>query len=225
MDVKVKIKNFLRKSGFSVVKGKILPVRKNILEKVAGFAPYFKDLPPGAVVECGVGWAESFLALAYLSERYGQRLYGYDSFEGFPEPTVEDVSPRNPQKGQWKVVEVSDVFRFLKTAKFSDEWITKNVTVVKGFFEDTLKTYDGCPIAFLHLDVDIYKSYKDCLSYLAPHVVRGGYIFFDEYKHPKWPGATQAIDEFINEGGYTLQHDEFLNRYYIRILNAGSQES
>ena len=62
---------------------------------------------PGDIVECGVGRGRSILILATLndllsSSESGQRkIYGYDSFAGFPEPTAEDKSARNPKKGEW----------------------------------------------------------------------------------------------------------------------------
>ncbi len=57
---------------------------------------------PGDVVECGVGRGRSFACFAFLvaEENAGRTLWGYDSFAGFPAPTPEDASPRNPQPGQ-----------------------------------------------------------------------------------------------------------------------------
>ena len=30
-----------------------------------------------------------------------RRIFGYDSFEGFPDPTIEDRAFRDPKKGDW----------------------------------------------------------------------------------------------------------------------------
>src|SRR3989338_1750422 len=46
----------------------------------------------GDIVECGVGWGCSLLYWALLAreEAKGRRIWGFDSFEGFPEPGPED---------------------------------------------------------------------------------------------------------------------------------------
>jgi hypothetical protein len=51
----------------------------------------------------------------------------------------------------------------------------------------------------VHLDCDIYESYKTCLDSLYDQVVPGGVILFDEYACPVWPGATRAVDEFFSD--------------------------
>jgi hypothetical protein len=50
----------------------------------------------------------------------------------------------------------------------------KRVTIIKGWFSETLSTYDGGPIAILRLDGDFYASVMDSLVNLWPHVVTGG---------------------------------------------------
>jgi len=211
------IGKLLAKHGIHVSKVRTMPLRKVALKKAIGFAAHFKNLPRGAVVECGVGKGISFIGLAYLAEQSDREIYGYDSFEGFPDPTPEDTSPRNPKKGEWRGTSKEDVIQYLKTADFDEAWIDSDVHLIEGFFDTTLKHYDGGSIAFLHLDVDMYRSYKDCFKYLAPYVVKGGIILFDEYNDPNWPGATQAIDEYLKETGRQLQHDAFLNRYFVTV--------
>lgn len=61
----------------------------------------------GDIVECGLGEGNTFAMLAYLmgseNRQLPRTLWGFDSFEGWPEPDASDTSPRNPQKGEWKV--------------------------------------------------------------------------------------------------------------------------
>ena len=59
----------------------------------------------GDVVECGIGEGNTFSMFAYLvgSEGSKRMLWGFDSFEGFPEPDPKDASPRDPKKGEWKI--------------------------------------------------------------------------------------------------------------------------
>jgi O-methyltransferase len=44
----------------------------------------------------------------------------------------------------------------------------------KGFFCDSLKNHPKRPIALLHIDCDLYQSYKDTLDNLYELVSKGG---------------------------------------------------
>src|SRR3989304_7201332 len=63
----------------------------------------------GDIVECGLGEGNTFSMLAYLvgSENRGRKgarkLWGFDSFQGFPQPSRWDESPRKPLKGERRV--------------------------------------------------------------------------------------------------------------------------
>ena len=93
-----------------------------------------------------------------------------------------------------------------------------NITLVKGLFSETLPKYSGPHIALLHIDADLYDSYKDALRYLWPKVSIGGIAAFDEYQMcEEWPGARQAVDEFFGQlapGRARLCHDVLYDRYY-----------
>ena len=59
-------------------------------------------------------------------------------------------------------------------------------------------------IALLHLDCDLYNSYKLCLERCWDYVNTGGVILFDEYHQnslEKFPGSKLAIDEFLISRG------------------------
>lgn len=172
---------------------------------------------PGSVVECGVGRGRSFLQFAFLitQEAKKRALWGFDSFEGFPTPAVEDMSVRNPKKGEWSGTSPDDIREVLTTAGISAEFMSESVHLIPGFFEDTLSQYTGDPIAFLHIDTDLYESYKLPLATLVPLVSKGGVVMFDEYGHEKWPGATKAVDEFLVGTNWKLEKHEKGDRYYF----------
>jgi len=159
----------------------------------------------GDIVECGVGKGRSFMVLGFLARNQHRELVGYDSFEGFPEPSEEDNSPRNPKKGEWNYIKPFDVFESFKTAYVNSD----DLQVVGGFFKTTIPMYQG-QIALLHLDCDLYESYQVCLKHLYPKVVKGGIVLFDEYNDPNWPGATKAVDEY----GLKPIKDEESGKYY-----------
>jgi len=97
---------------------------------------------PGDIVECGIGRGRSMLilcALNYLFDRNegGQRqIFGYDSFKGFPQPSKEDKSFRNPKK---------DMIAYCGTGGVWHDWQAAMVSRDGGvpkFNEDLIKIFD-----------------------------------------------------------------------------------
>jgi len=183
----------------------------------------------GDIVECGIGMGGTFSMLAYLIGRENRSpkriLRGFDSFEGWPEPDVSDRSWRQPQKGEWKVPQ-EYVETVLEKSEIREAFPDVQIEFIPGFLGDTLplEKKKGYAIAFLHLDVDLYPSYRDGLTYLFPLVSPGGIVCFDEYKEfsskeypeeEKWPGATKAIDEYLSPRGYTPTYNPLVKKYFI----------
>ena len=181
---------------------------------------------PGDIVECGIGEGTTFAMLAYLagSDTTPRVLRGFDSFQGFPEPAPIDDSWRKPQKGEWAIEEAA-VRTLLETASIPEKFPGLSINITPGFLNDTLpkEVVKGYQIAFLHLDVDIYPSYRDGLENLFPLVAPGGVVLFDEYKefssknpkNEKWPGATKAIDEYLLPLGYEPQYYPETKKYFV----------
>lgn len=100
----------------------------------------------------------------------------------------------------------------------TDAEIAETVRLVPGLFSETLAGYKG-RIALLHVDVDLYQSYMDCLTSLWPQVEVGGVIAFDEYGEPEtWPGAKRAVDEFLaapSTSATELRHDEGSGKWWV----------
>lgn len=174
----------------------------------------------GDIVECGVGKGRSLLLLALLcrEEEKGRQIWGFDSFEGFPEPTEEDTSPRNARKGEIRA-DIMRVRALLQEAQLDDLFMRSKVILVKGFFNESLQKYAGQGIALLHIDADLYQSYLDTLNILYDKVRPGGVIAFDEYMdgitHVNYPGAKTAIDEFFADKPFALRRDKQYGKYYV----------
>ena len=169
----------------------------------------------GTIVECGVGWGRSLFAFAACQRALGQerRIFGFDSFEGFPDPSAEDL-PGKARRGHYKTNRDS-VVRFLINSGLSRASVDSSITLVPGFFADSMRTYDAGPVALLHLDVDIYSSYKETLQFFYPRVPPGGIIAFDEYQSlEKYPGARKAIDEFFGDKPERLRRSPIIDRYF-----------
>ena len=176
------------------------------------FFELVKDVP-GSVVECGIGRGRSLLIHSVLNKLLSwengrpRSTYAFDSFEGFPEPRPEDNSFRNPKKGEWShspsgkyEYNIEFIYRVLSNAGLINPH--KEVSLVKGFFSETLSNYDGGPIAILHLDGDLYESYRDPLNILYEQVASGGVIVFDDFTtissgEDRFPGGRKAVEEFF----------------------------
>ena len=175
----------------------------------------------GDIVECGVGRGNTFHFWAILCHDSTKlrRLWGFDSFEGIPEPTLEDVSPRNLKKGEIGRGTLKGVLAMLVHSGLSPGWVRSRVTLVRGFFDESLSKYTGEQIALLHIDVDLYESYKIVLEMLYDKVVPGGIIMFDEYmgtiEHEHFPGAKKAVDEFFADLDVRIERDVAFGKYYL----------
>ena len=173
----------------------------------------------GDLVECGVSIGHGMLVWILTSELIGKprRYFGFDSFEGFPEPTVSDAGTSLQQGDYATPPEI--VHKVLRDGGVDDCVINEGLTLVKGWFEDTLPHFDR-PIAVLHLDVDLYDSYKTCLEHLYDRVVPGGVILFDEYREDDFPGATKAIDEFFAKRPEQIVVDPIGKAYVVKSPTA-----
>lgn len=166
---------------------------------------YFKDMVErvrdvnGDIVECGVSIGHGALLFTLFSDYIGRprTYYGFDSFEGFPDPVEQDETTPIKGKGFW-ASPPDTVLRVLRDGRLKEAVIRDRIRLVKGWFDKTLPLYEG-RIALLHLDCDLYESYKLALETLYPRVEAGGVIMFDEYGDERWPGASKAIDEFFRD--------------------------
>jgi len=176
---------------------------------------------PGDIVECGVAGGGSLTLFATLnaSTDRPRHIWGFDSFEGLPAPTSEDLpgSENVAREGMFRASEES-VWQHLRIAGFDDRDLRTEITLVKGQLADTLPQFRG-QVALLHCDVDLYESTKTVLETLWPRVSAGGIVTFDEYRHEDWPGEGTAVDEYFGsdfeQGTAELHHDPFAHRSYV----------
>ncbi len=168
----------------------------------------------GAIVECGVGSGRSLFDLLLISNATGRtrRILGYDTFTGIPDATAVDGEWNADIAGHWNFSQ-KQVRDNLLAAGLDVESVS-NIDLIQGELRGTLSSYDAGPIALLHLDVDIYESYRAALELLYDHVAPGGAITFDEYRMERWPGATKAIDEFFEDRPERVVRSPIAERFY-----------
>lgn len=116
----------------------------------------------GLCVECGVFWGRSIRQLAGGRDQ----VHGFDSFAGLPE--------------DWKPGEAAGAY---STGGRLPQ-VPPNVLLYKGWFEQTLPRFvaeQNQPLALLHVDCDLYSSTVTVLTELAPLMVEGTVIVFDDF--------------------------------------------
>ena len=147
----------------------------------------------GLIMEFGVAGGSTIKKIA--NGFPNKTVYGFDSFEGLPEQWRNHY-----EKGHF-ACDVPEV--------------PYNVTLVKGWFEDTLpiflEEHEGAA-AFIHIDCDLYSSTKTVFDNLKYRIVDGTIILFDEII--SYDGYEEHEFKAFNE--YLKQNDmryECIGRY------------
>ena len=195
------------------------------LSRFMHFEKLLANIKPltGSIVECGVGPGRSLFDFAVISVLHNtpRHIIGFDTFCGIPDATPQDGKWNAHIRGTWSYP-VDHVRENLLLAGLEEEFIRTNITLIPGEFSQSLPAYkmEG-GIAFLHIDVDLYESYRTVLEHLYDHVVPGGIIAFDEYGLAAWPGATRAIDEFFEERPEKVLNSPVTERYWYTRKGGG----
>lgn len=174
----------------------------------------------GSIVECGVYQGSGVMAWAKLSEtlepyNFLRKIYGFDTFEGFPSVAEEDKSSTNEAITKVGYLKPEyDVLSELQecVAALNETRLLKHqdkVVLVKGDAMQTipafLKENQHVLVSLLYLDFDLYEPTLLALKEFLPRMPKGAIIAFDELHDPKWPGETRALLEAFNLNQYKLE--------------------
>jgi predicted O-methyltransferase YrrM len=138
-------------------------------------------------------------------------VYGFDSFEGLPEHWRAGFGP-----GAFATDRLPEV---------------PGAELVVGWFDETLPGFldqHPEPVAFLHLDADLYSSTRTVLAALAPRLRAGTVILFDEYfNYPGWEEHEhRAWTEFVTERRLRFEYLGFTaddEQIAVRLLDAAAE--
>jgi hypothetical protein len=56
-----------------------------------------------------------------------------------------------------------------------------NVRIVPGQFRESFAAVERCRFSFVHIDCDVYDSYRECLDFFYSRMSPNGVLLFDEY--------------------------------------------
>ena len=118
-----------------------------------------------------------------------KKLHLFDTFQGLPEITEKDTTFG---KKLWEKDLCSDTSLEIVKNYLSEY---KNVYFYQGEFPSTSEPVTDSKFSFVHLDVDLYQSTKDCLEFFYPRLVHGGVILTHDYHGT---GVHNAFDEFFS---------------------------
>lgn len=154
--------------------------------------------PEGMALEFGVASGRTLTVIAGAREH--KQVFGFDSFQGLPEDWRSNIPA-----GTFATGELPDV---------------AGAELVVGWFKDTLADFLAThpdPLAFVHLDADLYSSTITVLEHVGPRLQPGSVIVFDEYfNYPGWEQHEhRAWQEFLAKTGiqcryaaYTCNHEQ-----------------
>ncbi|MGV1004093.1 MAG: class I SAM-dependent methyltransferase [Candidatus Nanopelagicales bacterium] len=196
--------------------------RRQQLKRFLAMYEIFKMALPikGSVVECGVFRGFGFMSWFKLStilepENLTRRIYGFDTFEGFPSLRPEDDYQdsatvvgglaSNSEDELRKLIEIADGDRFLghipkaelvrgDIAKTAPEFLARNPHLL---------------VSLLFIDCDLYEPTMAALQNFVPRMPKGAILAFDELDNPQWPGETLAVLEELGVGGLELRRLEW----------------
>jgi hypothetical protein len=174
----------------------------------------------GSIVECGVFRGSSFMTFAQLSAaleptNLTRRIYGFDSFDGFPSVSERD---RPRQTGAMRgdlssdsFDELSELIRIYDSDRFLGH--IEKARLIKGDVTHTIPTFvrehQHLMISLLFMDLDLYEPTLVALRNFIPRMPRGAVLAFDELDNPLWPGETSAVVDEIGLGKLELRRFEF----------------
>jgi hypothetical protein len=165
----------------------------------------------GDIVECGVFKGASlmrfinFVQLFEQGNSVGRNIIGFDIFGAFPgtnyEKDKKELQAFIDETGGGISIDKDELEEYIRLKNF------KNCKLIKGDILETVPHFateaPTTKIALLNIDTDIYEPCKVILEKLAPMVVRGGIIVFDDYG--VFQGETELADKYAAENNFEIR--------------------
>jgi len=193
-------------------------VRRQHLKRFLALYEIFKLILPvkGSIVECGVfrgfglmGWAK--LSTMLEPENLTRRIYGFDTFAGFPTHSEKDANAiAQPERGAL-CADSYDELQALIAEYDRDRFLghIPKVQLIKGDVTQTIPQFvidqPHLVVSLLFLDLDLYEPTKAAIETFLPRMPKGAVLAFDELDNPMWPGETLALLESVGINRLRLQ--------------------
>lgn len=193
-------------------------VRRQHLKRFLALYEIFKLALPvkGSVVECGVYRGFGLMSWAKLSamlepENLTRRIYGFDTFEGFPSSHDKDQGQfKKNEKGELAANSYEELLQLIKEYD-ADRFLGHigKVELIRGdmvkSIPEFIKTHQHLVVSLLFLDCDLYEPTKSAIEHFLPRMPKGSIIAFDELDNPIWPGETAALLDTVGINKFKLK--------------------
>jgi hypothetical protein len=177
---------------------------------------------PGAVVECGCFAGGGLMTWAQLSSIYEpynhqRRVYGFDTFGGFPSVDGRDANRESTARPGDLFVSEGIVGELQRAIELHDgnralSHLPKTELVV-GDATATIPAFlDANPhliVSLLYLDFDLYEPTRVALRTFLDRMPKGAVLAFDELNTSAYPGETLAVLEQIGIRSLRLRKTPF----------------
>jgi hypothetical protein len=154
----------------------------------------------GDLCEFGVAQGATSALMANEIRSTTKSLWLFDSFEGLPRPTAEDVLIHD-------IFNLGAMDKYQGTMAFGQDHVIarlgeiafpgSRVNIVPGFIDKTLRQ-PNLPgtVCFAYVDLDFYEPIVQALEFLHRALGVGGHVVVDDYG---WfsAGAQTAVDGFV----------------------------
>jgi predicted O-methyltransferase YrrM len=160
---------------------------------------------PGNYVEFGTARGTSLIYAYEVCRKHrfnDVRFFGFDSFQGFPEPKgVDRVFER------FKQGEVAFPRRIAERNLWLYGADRRRVELIEGWYADTLAEAAGHherigTARVVNIDCDLHDSALAALRFIARHLVTGSIILFDDwlcYRADPTKGEQAAVRRWLDE--------------------------
>ncbi len=173
----------------------------------------------GSIIECGVYRGFGLMAWANFSAileptNLTRRIYGFDSFAGFPGISERDRGARTPARQELAADSYDELLRLIRIYD-ENRYLGHigKVELIRGDASKTIpefvKQHSHLVVSLLFLDFDLYDPTRIAIETFFPRMPKGAVIAFDELDNPIWPGETLALLETVGINRLTLTRAEW----------------
>ncbi|MBM3596343.1 MAG: class I SAM-dependent methyltransferase, partial [Alphaproteobacteria bacterium] len=144
-------------------------------------------------------------------ENLTRRVYGFDTFAGFPSVSERDANPVAAPAPGALFADSYEELQALITEYDADRFLghVDKVHLVKGDVATTVPAFVAAHphlmVSLLFLDLDLYEPTKLALEQFVPRMPKGAVLAFDELDNPMWPGETLAVLDTLGIGRLRIE--------------------
>jgi len=174
----------------------------------------------GSIVECGVYRGSGLMAWANFGAileptNLMRRIYGFDSFGGFPSVgPLDRGESREARPGDLRADCLDELRQLIRAYDLNRPLgHVPKVELIPGdaaaTIPEMIRRTPHLVVSLLFLDFDLYEPTKVALEHFIPRMPKGAIVAFDELDNPAWPGETLAALDTLGLRKLRLERLDF----------------